>query len=628
MNGGSDPVARRKGKRGGLLTWFRRFSLRTRLIAAFVLLIVSSALATIVIADMVLGSKVVELAMSNMEVGLKMAEQNLSDRLQRMKLLARMEAERWQDGPPDRSGRPVALRSGELLDFIAASSPQGVTVIRGEGNIEICAAEFYSSELGMLISEADRRGEVLAGFLEVSGETLKHAGYRDPPQKGVLLAAAAPLPNGGTLLLGTLANGRNELVTAPVEAMKYRERHAASLFLGGARIATTLGDHAIGSLAEDLVVKKVLKEGEFFFGSTIDLGKTYCAAYRPIKDYRGKIIGMLGVGTEKQVYTDLSNQTLTLFSGLIALGMMFGFAMTYMFSAWLIRPVSELAKGMDRVARDDLNYKVRIGSADELGRLAKAFNLMVKNIKERDIRLREMTAERLSQVEKQVSIGRLAAGVAHEINNPLTSVLSLSMLMLKQLPGDDSNREDLQIIVEETTRCREIVRNLLDFARERPAETMVIDLGQVIRETLVLTSKYDKMDQIQTFLRLSDEPLFVNGDPKQLQQVFTNIITNAAEATGNQGKIIISVDEDSSGGFVVTRVQDNGKGIPPDHLNRVFQPFFTTKGPGKGTGLGLSVSLGIIRRHGGTVEIDSQEKNGTTVTVLLPRVADNGSPHA
>ena len=125
-------------------------------------------------------------------------------------------------------------------------------------------------------------------------------------------------------------------------------------------------------------------------------------------------------------------------------------------------------------------------------------------------------------------------------------------------------------------------------------------------------------------MRLADEPLFVNGNPKQLQQVFTNIITNAAEATGDHGEIIISADEDSSGSFVVARVQDKGKGIPPDHLNRVFEPFFTTKGSGKGTGLGLSVSLGIIRRHNGTVEIDSQEGKGTTVTVLLPRVPDHG----
>jgi two-component system NtrC family sensor kinase len=293
--------------------------------------------------------------------------------------------------------------------------------------------------------------------------------------------------------------------------------------------------------------------------------------------------------------------------------------MTVWFSRWLIRPVRDLAEGMDRVARGDLSYKVRIYSTDELGTLARAFNLMVKDIQERDIRLREMTEERLSQVEKQISLGRVAAGVAHEINNPLTSVLSLSILVLRSLPEGDRRRQDLEIVVEETTRCRDIVRNLLDFARERPPEMRVVDLHQVIRDTLVLTSKYEGMDRIRTRTELAAEALHVRGDPKQLQQVLTNLITNAGEAIGERGEIVISTDEDSSGGFVVTRIRDNGKGIPKENLQRIFEPFFTTKGTGKGTGLGLSVTLGIVRKHDGSIDIESTEGQGTTVTILLPR---------
>jgi two-component system NtrC family sensor kinase len=322
------------------------------------------------------------------------------------------------------------------------------------------------------------------------------------------------------------------------------------------------------------------------------------------------------------MYIDMRNATITLFALLIAVGVLFGFFVTYLSTNWILRPLSSLAEGMDRVAKGDLDHKVRTESEDELGRLVKSFNLMVKNIKEREIRLQQISEERFSSVEKQVSIGRLAAGVAHEINNPLTSVLSLSMLMQQAAGPDDPHAEDLAVIVEETTRCRNIVRDLLDFARESPMERRIVDLNQVIQETLALVSRYEAMEGIQTELHLSPVPLLVHGDPKRLQQVFTNMITNAAEACGPDGLIVISTDEDSSGGYVVARIADNGKGIPPELRSRVFEPFFTTKGSGQGTGLGLSVSVGIVREHGGVIDLESEEGAGTTVTIQLPRMIE------
>ncbi len=229
-----------------------------------------------------------------------------------------------------------------------------------------------------------------------------------------------------------------------------------------------------------------------------------------------------------------------------------------------------------------------------------------------------MTEERLSRVEKQVSIGRLAAGVAHEINNTLTAILSLSSLMLKHLPENDPRLEDLKIIVEETRRCKNIVKSLLDFARERPMEKEIIDLNEIVRNSLLFTEKYESMDRITTGLNLLDKPLNVFVDPKQIQQVIVNLILNAAEACEKGGKIEIVTEEDSSSSFAHVVVKDNGKGIPKEHMDRIFEPFFTTKGSGKGTGLGLSVSLGIIRKHDGTIEVESIEGSGTTVTVVLP----------
>ncbi|HNR14164.1 MAG TPA: ATP-binding protein, partial [Thermodesulfobacteriota bacterium] len=236
--------------------------------------------------------------------------------------------------------------------------------------------------------------------------------------------------------------------------------------------------------------------------------------------------------------------------------------------------------------------------------------------------LKEMTANRMSAVEKQVSIGRLAAGVAHEINNPLTAILSLSMLMQQNTPDDDEKREDLDIIVTETKRCREIVRSLLDFARESPAHRTVVDINQIARETVLLASKYDAMDRAEVIMDLSPTPLHVYADSKMIQQVLTNLLLNAAEALDTAGTIRMKIEKDSSGDFVHVHVTDTGKGIPKEDFDRIFEPFFTTKGPGRGTGLGLSVSFGIMQKHDGTIEIHSEEGVGTTVTIVLPKVSE------
>jgi len=592
------------------------------------------------------------MATSKMEVAMKVVQMGLSSRLERLQLLARAISNTGRsEGIIDEVCHWI-MTDEDLLDFVLLWSPTRKILIRWErnsgsqeplvssgghsptgglcGRCRIQGDPFQNQNLKSFVSEATGKTEVRSGLLVLDSQTMKGLGYKDPPEEGLFIAAVSPFSEGAFMLVGAMLNGRDDLVSVPVELLWPRDREyfAATLFLKDRRVATTLREGGLGSQVDPRVVKKVLEEGTGYTGSATVLGNTFYTAYMPLRDYRGIPVGIIGIGAKEEVYEDMRARTVTHFTALIILGVGFGFLMTYFFSALLIRPIAELAKGMNRVARGDLNYKVRIASADELGRLADAFNIMVKTIKTRDMELREMTEERLSQVEKQVSIGRLAAGVAHEINNPLTSVLGLSMMMQKNLKPDDPYQEDLEIIVEETTRCKKIVSNLLDFARERPSEKRITDVNQVIRESLILTSKYEKMDQVNVDLKLADEPLLVHADAKQLQQVFTNVVTNAAEAMTENGTITITSDEDSSGGFVVVQVRDTGMGIPREHLDRVFEPFFTTKGAVKGTGLGLSVSLGMIRKHNGTIEMDSKEGKGTTVTIILPRETEEGQNDA
>lgn len=603
-----------------------RMSLRTRLFIAFVILIISSASATIFIGITVFTNKVEELAYSKVGVDLKLVEYTYNSVIERLNLFSKL-----MGGKEELNEIRMALIYDYIseipIDFLLIKNREGRFLILKNKSLsdseEVNFEEFEQSlivgtDLFDFINFVEKSSTAVPSNLVIKKELSKKMFGFD---RDILVILSGVKNNKGDIIVsGIEVNHKSEFADRikKLASNLGKQNYQISIFLSEKRILTTIGPEAVDTSADSSVVDAVLKKKSTYVGRPKVLKTTFFAAYSPILDFKGNVIGMLGIGTPEEVYGDVRKRTSTLFAGLIVAGMLFGFLMTFMFSYWLVKPVERLADAMDRVAQGDYNYKVRIESVNEIVRLSKSFNTMLKAIKERDLKLREMTEERLSRVEKQVSIGRLAAGVAHEINNPLTAILSLSSLILKHLPEDDPKREDLQIIVEETTRCKNIVKSLLDFARERPMEKQIIDLNEVVKSSLQLTEKYESMDKITTELKLSEHPLYVYVDPKQIQQVLVNLILNAAEACDKDGKIEILTEEDSSSGFAHVIVKDNGKGIPEEHINRVFEPFFTTKGSGKGTGLGLSVSLGIIRKHEGTIEIESREGKGTKVTVVLP----------
>ena len=225
--------------------------------------------------------------------------------------------------------------------------------------------------------------------------------------------------------------------------------------------------------------------------------------------------------------------------------------------------------------------------------------------------------------EKLAAVGRLAAGVAHEINNPLTGILTFAHLLKDKEDRDDQDKQDLDLIVRETTRASEIVRGLLDFAREKAAMKEPLDVNTVIRRTIQLLGNQKAFRHVAVEERLYQGLLEVDGDVNQLQQVLLNLCLNACEAMPQGGTLTISTS--AGDGKVLVKVADTGCGIKPEHLDQIFEPFFTTKPVGHGTGLGLSVSYGIVQGHGGTMEVESVEGKGTKFRVILPSVVAKGS---
>jgi two-component system NtrC family sensor kinase len=222
----------------------------------------------------------------------------------------------------------------------------------------------------------------------------------------------------------------------------------------------------------------------------------------------------------------------------------------------------------------------------------------------------------LFRSEKLASLGKLAAGVAHEINNPLTGVLTNASLLLEDLPEGDHRKEDAQVIVNETIRCREIVKRLLDFARQTKPMKKNTNINSLVDNIVLLVRNQTSFRNIDIQRNLEENLPEIMADGDQIQQVIINFTLNASDAMPNGGSLNIQSGVMGNGEYIELKFTDTGLGISEENKNRIFDPFFTTKE--SGTGLGLSISYGIVEQHGGTIHVESEVGKGTTFIVQLP----------
>lgn len=236
----------------------------------------------------------------------------------------------------------------------------------------------------------------------------------------------------------------------------------------------------------------------------------------------------------------------------------------------------------------------------------------------RDITKKKQLEEHLAHTEKLAALGQLAAGVAHEMNNPLGSILVLSYLLLEDLERESPEWRQVEKIVKEATRCKEIVKGLLEFSRYTPARMVPVNLNEILDNVLALVSDHLLFQSVEVVRHFQAQLPPVMGDRSRLEQVFINLLMNGAEAMEGKGRLTVSTEVAQGGELVRVRFTDTGPGIPESHLSRLFDPFFTTKEVGKGVGLGLSISYGIIEKHLGRIAVADTGPQGTTFVVELP----------
>jgi two-component system NtrC family sensor kinase len=308
-------------------------------------------------------------------------------------------------------------------------------------------------------------------------------------------------------------------------------------------------------------------------------------------------------------------------------------------------PLKDLESGVEKLASGRRDPDIPVRNDDEFGHVASSFNAMTKalndsrreleelvqtlelKIEERTQELRVAEAE-IARGEKLASVGVLAAGIAHELNNPLTGVLTFTSLLRRKMPDGSEDAEDLDLVIRETRRCAAIIKRLLDFAREKVPVKGWFDLNQVIEETIRFTDRPASLRQIEITADLDPGLPQVWGDADLIKQIVLNLLVNAQQAIEAQGSIRVATRPYMAKApakpgvealpMVEIVVKDSGCGIPEANLQRIFDPFFTSKEVGKGTGLGLSVSYGIVKAHGGRINVESVVGEGSTFHILLP----------
>ncbi|MCK5199589.1 MAG: cache domain-containing protein, partial [Spirochaetales bacterium] len=411
------------------------------------------------------------------------------------------------------------------------------------------------------------------------------------------------------------------------ETFKGQSIGTATIFIKDLRASTNVitekGNRAIGTQISGEVYQKVLIEGESWIDRAFVVNDWYITAYEPIRDIRNNISGILSVGVLEIKYTELKRKTLLVFIGITVTGLIIAVLLGYLLAKRVLQPVYDLIEVSKKVSGGDLSPAIGKISKGEIGTLQQTFMEMTSALRERDIHQKEESENRLMISEKQASVGRLAAGVAHEINNPLTGVLTFTHMLLRRKDLDTEMRNDLETIAMATNRVREIVKGLLDFSRQIKLKLEPSDINKVIKDTLSLIENQALVKRVYFCFDPGIDIPIKTLDRSQFQSVIMNIIINAIDATDSGGYITISTRINFETQFgrhkkIEIIITDSGCGIPPEQLDKLFDPFYTTKEVGQGTGLGLSVSLGIIEHHGGTISVKSQVGKGSTFIIHLP----------
>lgn len=647
-------------------------SLRTKLMVGFLSVIVISGIVTVWVGVHMIGDEVIRRAQEKVHLDLNSAREIYNQRLESISEVLRLTAVRFFLKESLLAGKPGATEAellrileSENLDVLTMTDRNGTVIFRArnpglrgdsQAGDQIVATVIETNQMvaGTQIvpaAELTREGLDLAeqAHIEILHTPMARPRSDDVETSGMMLKAAAPILGYGGELAGILYGGkllnRNYEIVDAVKGIIYRgstykgkDTGTVTIFQGDLRISTNVpdsgGGRAIGTRVSEEVYNQVIAKGVPWIGRAFVVNDWYITAYEPLKNLNGDIIGMLYVGMLEAPYVDLRNRVALTFTAITAVTILLLSIVMYFATSNIIKPLKRLLHATEKVAKGYLAYRVKIATDDELGQLAKSFNTMTEElekttgdyhaltqtleekVRERTLQLKE-AQDQLVQSEKLTSLGKMAAGIAHEINNPLTSILINSHLIAEDLGDQADLNENLKLIIDETSRCSEIVKGLLEFSKQTAPEKKPADINRLLDDTLFLLKSHVLPSGVEIVRDLAGNLPVMAVDANKMKQVFTNIILNALEAMPHGGTLTIRSQVSEDMRSVKIEFEDTGCGMSREVIAKIFDPFFSTK-EAKGTGLGLSVSRGIVELHRGQIDVESEPGKGTTITIKLP----------
>ena len=639
-----------------------KISIAAKLILSFLIIILVTGIIYIVVGVHIIDARVVEQAQEKVRNDLNSARVIYMNTMEHVNDIVRFTADSLylKDAILSQNLDHIAKKLNSVkehekgtLDILTLTDRNGFVILRTD-NITIAGDNQSQDEI---IKEVLLRKEPVVATTIISKEELKRESdvfaqkayfkFIDTPKarlrnetdekNGMMIKAAAPVFDYDKNLIGILYGGiildRNYEIVDKIKQtvyqnLKYKNKDigTATIFQDDLRISTNVlnqnGSRAIGTRVSEDVYNQVVLRGQQWIGRAYVVNNWYITAYEPIKSIRGDIIGILYVGILEDRFTDIKRQTILALLGITCIGLIISFLLSFFLSRNISVSTKKLVSASKQMASGNLNTKVHIQSNDELSDLAENFNSMASALRKRDEELKEFAKKRIMESERLAIVGQLAAGVAHEMNNPIQGILTYSHLLLEKAPNGDPSRISIEKIAKQATRCREIIRGLLDFSRQSQPHVRPYDVNSILEESISLLENQASFQNIKLLKYLDKNIPLTAVDPSQIQQVFMNIIINAAEAMNGHGSITLTSRKNSQDEFVEIEFADTGHGIREEDFDHIFDPFFTTKDPGHGTGLGLAISYGIIKKHQGTIEVESRVGKGTTFIIRLPVVKD------
>ncbi len=630
------------------------FSLKARLAASIIIVVIAMGVVSTIVGTRLFGDSLVSQVQSSVERDLSAAFLVYNDRLSDIDAVTQLlasEATVARYVTTRDNSRLAGFLADRLevwnLDMLTVTDAAGRVLARGHGDR---TGDSLSDD--QVVSRVLSSGESICGTSILSGarlsvESPELANRADmellqtPRARpsdlarlvdGMVLSAGAPITRDGELIgvlySGEMLNGGTEMVDR-VKETAYgdetwhgREIGAATIFQDDVRIATNVmgstGSRAAGTRVSAEVYERVVVQGEHWIDRAFVVDQWYITAYGPIRGVGGDIVGIISVGVLAGGFDAMRENTVLTFALVSIAGMVLALIIANVLATNILRPLRNLRTASQEIAGGNLDTRVDMGpqAADEFVDVAEAFNTMAVSIKERDDQLQE-NARKMTESKKLATLGQLAAGIAHEINNPLGGILMYSHMLREDLKMEQ-NRENVEKIGRQADRCKKIVKGLLDFARQTKPERTESNLNLVLNEVIALLEHQAIFHNIEIVKDYNPSVPLLNFDVTQMQEVFMNLIHNAAQAMDGKGTLTVVTEIIDEGRAVRVEIRDTGPGISGDTLERIFEPFFTTKEIGRGTGLGLSIAYGIVERHHGEIWVKSELGKGTSFFVKLP----------